>query len=350
MRQFRKFFTREITLIVMEYWHKGEYKKLHEILKGATHFNPLFIRSKNGLTDVYYDMNNPDTALQPLLDYFKNDPNEFNQLSKEFEIKQGKISGLLKNFKIESFSELFNDIADAWGYLPLWVQLGSADKNNIASAFTEKSHKLRDEFQEVEYKTGELLLSVIKNKYPKLKQYVDVISAQEIINNSVPELIELEKRKNGFIYFEGQILTQISKKEFAEKHRIIFIENLATIGELNVPDEKITDINIKLIKGKVAYSGFAKGFVRKIMGRDQIHLFKKGEILVSPMTTPDYLPAMKKASSFVTDEGGILCHAAIVARELKKPCIVGTKFATQILKDGDLVEVDADKGIVTILK
>ena len=68
------------------------------------------------------------------------------------------------------------------------------------------------------------------------------------------------------------------------------------------------------------------------------------------MTTPDYLPNMKKALAFVTDEGGITCHAAIVAREMRKPCIIGTKVATRVLKSGDLVEVDAEKGIVTILE
>ena len=59
---------------------------------------------------------------------------------------------------------------------------------------------------------------------------------------------------------------------------------------------------------------------------------------------------MEKASAFVTDEGGILCHAAIVAREMKKPCIIGTKVSTKILKDGDMVEVDADNGIVKVLE
>ena len=77
---------------------------------------------------------------------------------------------------------------------------------------------------------------------------------------------------------------------------------------------------------------------------------KDNEILVSPMTVPDYLPAMKKAKAIITDEGGITCHAAIVSRELGIPCIVGTKIATQVLKDGDRVEVDANKGIVKILK
>jgi pyruvate, water dikinase len=59
---------------------------------------------------------------------------------------------------------------------------------------------------------------------------------------------------------------------------------------------------------------------------------------------------MKKASAIITDEGGITSHAAIVSREMKKPCVIGTKIATKILKDGDLVEVDADRGIVNILK
>jgi pyruvate,water dikinase len=68
------------------------------------------------------------------------------------------------------------------------------------------------------------------------------------------------------------------------------------------------------------------------------------------MTRPEYVPLMKKAAGIITDEGGITCHAAIVSRELKIPCVIGTKIATKVLKDGDMVEVDADKGIVKILK
>jgi pyruvate,water dikinase len=90
--------------------------------------------------------------------------------------------------------------------------------------------------------------------------------------------------------------------------------------------------------------------VRIVKNQRQVQEVKNGEIIVSPMTTPDFMPAMKKAVAFVTDEGGITCHAAIVAREMKKPCIIGTKIATKVLKDGDLVEVDANKGIVKILK
>lgn len=100
----------------------------------------------------------------------------------------------------------------------------------------------------------------------------------------------------------------------------------------------------------VAQQGMAKGFVRRLMGHRQIAELKEGEILISPMTIPDFLPAMKKAAAFVTDEGGILCHAAIVAREMQKPCIVGTQFATQVFKNGDYVEVDAIKGIIKLIE
>ena len=75
-----------------------------------------------------------------------------------------------------------------------------------------------------------------------------------------------------------------------------------------------------------------------------------GDILISITTHPDFITAMQKVSAFVTDEGGMMSHAVIVSRELNKPCIVGTKIATKVLRDGDLVEVDAERGIVKILK
>ncbi|MFH1284686.1 MAG: PEP-utilizing enzyme, partial [Candidatus Peregrinibacteria bacterium] len=76
----------------------------------------------------------------------------------------------------------------------------------------------------------------------------------------------------------------------------------------------------------------------------------KGEILVVSNTNPYVVSFVKKAAAIVSDEGGMLCHAAIVSREFKIPCIIGTKIATKVLHDGDLVEVDANKGVVRILK
>lgn len=350
VRRFQRFFSREISLIVMEYWHRGEYRELNKILDRATHFNPLFVRNENGFADVYYDMNNPDTALQPLFDYFKKNPNKFDRFVKEFEVKQKKISKLLDNFETKSFSKLFDAIAEAWGYLPIWTQFGSTDKTDIAPDMIEISYKLRDQFQDIEYKAGETLLSAIKDKYPKLKEYTDVISAQEMIDNKVPELEELKQRRKGFIFFEEQVLTKLSKEEFVKKYQVVLVDDLATVGEDNLNNKGGDDNeDTKLVRGKVAYPGFARGRVRIIVSKSQLDTIQEGEILVTNMTTPEFVPALKKVVAFITDEGGITSHASIVAREMKKPCVIGTKNATKKLKSGDEVEVDANNGIIRLL-
>jgi phosphohistidine swiveling domain-containing protein len=103
------------------------------------------------------------------------------------------------------------------------------------------------------------------------------------------------------------------------------------------------------IRGQPAYKGKIVGRARVIKNFSAAGDFPRGEILVTGMTDPNYVPIMEKAAAIVTDAGGMLCHAAIVSREMKKPCIVGTKIATHLIKTGDMVEVDADKGIVRIV-
>ncbi|MFH0713343.1 MAG: PEP-utilizing enzyme [Candidatus Micrarchaeota archaeon] len=100
------------------------------------------------------------------------------------------------------------------------------------------------------------------------------------------------------------------------------------------------------IKGLVAQGGKVTGRVRLIRSFHDVKKVEEGDVLVANTTHPNYLPAMQKACAFVTNEGGVVSHAAIVSREMKKPCIVGTKVATKMLRDGDLVEVDGDKGTV----
>ncbi len=102
----------------------------------------------------------------------------------------------------------------------------------------------------------------------------------------------------------------------------------------------------KEIKGTPAFPGSATGIVKIINNASDMKKFEKGNILVSPATNPNLVSIMKIAGAIVTNEGGITCHAAIVSRELKVPCVIGTKIATKWLKDGDVVEVDATTGIV----
>lgn len=116
------------------------------------------------------------------------------------------------------------------------------------------------------------------------------------------------------------------------------------IERKEIPPHYVADVHE--LKGMSASRGYAKGRVRIVNTEIQMRQMKKGEILVSIMTTPRLLSAAKKAAAIVTDEGGITCHAAIVSRELNIPCIIGTKIATHVFKDGDMVEVDATRGIV----
>lgn len=104
----------------------------------------------------------------------------------------------------------------------------------------------------------------------------------------------------------------------------------------------------KTINGMCASLGKVIGTVQICRNMKDIANFKEGRVLVTSMTRPEFVPAMKKAVAIITDEGGITCHAAIVSRELGIPCVIGTKNATKVLKDGDLVEVKANHGQVIV--
>lgn len=179
------------------------------------------------------------------------------------------------------------------------------------------------------------------------------------INLTVQQTKYLNRHEIDQVLLEGKDLNKITKERI--KHCAVIIENGNASVFIGIEAEKIlkemvekedkTDIqNSSEIKGTIAYSGKATGRAKIILVKDDIQKMNEGDILISSATNPDLILAMRKASAFVTDFGGITCHAAIVSRELKKPCIVGTKNATKLIKDDDLIEVDATKGIVKILQ
>lgn len=149
---------------------------------------------------------------------------------------------------------------------------------------------------------------------------------------------ELEQRYNDCMI----LMHQDEYEVIVDEERIELLNSIAR-------SEDETE-NVSEIKGMIASLGCVRGKVKIVESVQEIKKVEDGDIIVAVMTRPDYLPAMKKAIAFVTDEGGITCHAAIVAREMKKPCIIGTKIATKVLKDCDMVEVDADNGIIKILR
>lgn len=154
----------------------------------------------------------------------------------------------------------------------------------------------------------------------------------------------IKERTKGFMilvpYADKVVLKNLKQIDFQKYKKLIMDFYLNSHATENKNE----------IKGNISFPGKIKGIAKIVMNASQNSHFKIGDILVTGMTRPEFVSLMKKAVAIITDEGGITCHAAIVSRELKKPCVIGTKIATKIIKDGDLIEVDANKGIIKILK
>jgi len=152
---------------------------------------------------------------------------------------------------------------------------------------------------------------------------------KEITGQNI-NLDELKKRKNTAFLFSDKLI-------FGWKNIHAYLKSKGYVIKQEAK-------SAETLKGITAYPGKARGKARIILSREHFCKFRPGEILVSAMTSPDYIPLMQKAAGIITDEGGVLSHAAIVARELKKSCIIGTKIATRVFKDGDTLEID--EGII----
>ncbi|MFH1276641.1 MAG: PEP-utilizing enzyme [Candidatus Woesearchaeota archaeon] len=181
----------------------------------------------------------------------------------------------------------------------------------------------------------------------------------------LPLLQELANRVqvsyNDLLYLGYSELMQVYEKKkeliFESKLRqkgwgVIMLENSIQYYNYN-NIQKIKEDEEKIpsgIKGSSACKGYVQGLARIIISVEDLDSLKKGDILITSMTTTNFVPFLSKVSAIVTDEGGITCHAAIISRELNIPCIIGTRFATKAFRNGELIEVDANKGIVKKIK
>lgn len=194
-------------------------------------------------------------------------------------------------------------------------------------------------------------------------QLLDLLLMHKTLLTQIAKRFDLSRYQVQFMLKdevrEALLNGKVEKEVLSErlKHCVFFVEHKFEKVYLGAMEKKIRatinikiDKNIKEFSGQTAQPGYAKGIVKIIFRAKDIGKMSQGDILVSIATDPDVVPAMKKAGAIVTEQGGITSHAAIVSRELGIPCIIGTKIATSVLKDGDLVEVDANKGIVRILK
>lgn len=213
--------------------------------------------------------------------------------------------------------------------------------------------KERPDHYEVDKKTEKILLKEISTQNKMLKKEgsvnkelrVSLLSKhrQKITDAQILTLARLGKKLEKHYFFPQDV-------EWAEENGKIYLVQTRPITTVNNPKESKQDMEANfgpaILKGDPASPGIVSGPVRILKSASEINKLLPGEILVTVQTNPDFVPAMKKASAIVTDSGGRTSHAAIVSRELGIPAVVGSLKATKILKTGDVITVNGQKGEV----
>ncbi len=246
--------------------------------------------------------------------------------------------------KIKAVSEKMDFFKEAIIYntiIPYWLLIGlkSAKKEHLQLQNKLEKVRLRSTYPIL---MGKLICPLFEQASKKLNLPLDLVALftnRELVNiftdgETTITKEELEKRKSGCYFY-------LLNDEF-----IFVYDELTFLGE----KDNFNKNSKTVIKGETAFKGIVSGKVKIVNHPLHMSKFDKGDILVSINLNPSLMTIIGKASAIITNEGGILCHAAILSRERGIPCVVGTNIASKVLKDGDFVEVNADEGIITILK
>ena len=331
-KEFKHTYTRDRQIITQQAWLYGCSDGMEELINCKFSFKFSIVFYVNEGAIEIWENREDIKQLKEKLDAFNSEDKNF--CKKVLTKFNEKLDAFFKSKWEKGFTEDLSELKEVAQtfvtmtphYVYLWYTVNSISSEQIRDLVVEWRNQ--DVFFE---KNAPYIQESLKKIYPKLNPYHNLITIDEIDNP--PNVDTLKARSKHWVLIPGKVSEIISLNEFEEKNpEYHFLK-------MEIP---FTD----LVKGQVGFPGIVKGPVKVLRTTNQVKEVQDNDIIVSPMTIPEFLPAMKKAAAFVTDEGSSLCHAAIVARELKKPCVIGTKIATQVLKDGDLVEVDAEKGVV----
>jgi len=334
-KKYKKSDTRLLPLFAVEYWYLAENKILPKITNNLAKYYPLFVYSPGKGVDVYYQLKDWDIEDNILSPYFQKYKLKFKKLIDEYQKECIEIKSNINN------KNIFNLLISAWAKLSFIVPLGELYYSGTKNIVTQKALAVRQKTINDFYKTNKNIISNLENILPKYNKYLNFLTINEIKNNKLIVLSELKKRKNAYIFYKNNIYTNITFKKFIKENNILIKSEKSISNKTNKT----------ILTGITAMNGKVNGYAKVILHQDQMKLIKKGDILVTPMTTTndECMLAIGRAGAIITDEGGMTSHAAIIAREMKKPCIMATKIATKLLKNNDYIEVDADNGIIKII-
>jgi len=333
---FKKMFTRDTTIIMQELWGSCLTEGIKERFGIDNPNRPAIVHYMNeGSIEIWENGKANAWLMDSILERNNEAPDEFTdvirRLSSQFDsLAEDWEKGCAKD--VESLQTYIQKARSTLvDFIPYYY---SAYDDRTPELIKKQALALRE--KDVFFSSSDTYIrKSLLNLYPLLNGMESAVCIDEITAPpSEPVLVE---RMRHMTLIDGVERRTETLEELSGRLPATFqAESVAHAGAI--------------LTGQSAYKGIVRGPVRILRRLAQMEEVQEGDILVSPMTTPDFMPAMIKAAAFVTDEGGVTCHAGIVAREMKKPCVIGTKFATQILKDGDLVEVDAEKGIVTLIE
>lgn len=200
--------------------------------------------------------------------------------------------------------------------------------------------------KEVSHQDIELVKRGTETKETKVSK--DLQEKQKITDKEIIALAKYADQLQKHYYFPQDIewAKEGGKLYITQTRPVTTIDGVDKVRNKKTKDNEVKISTLPILKGIPAAPGVGSGTVRLLKSPKEIGKVKEGDVLVAPMTSPDYVPAMKKAAAIVTDSGGQTSHAAIVSRELGIPCVVGTKEATKKLTDGMLISVDGSTGEV----
>jgi phosphohistidine swiveling domain-containing protein len=336
---FTKSYTRDTTLIIQEIWLNALSKGVKEKFNIDHGISPVGIDYiHNGSIEVWESKDAVDFIKKELVSDSVKKTKIFLDFIADYEKALEKFAATWNKPLLTSKKSLIFFIKEVGKYVLgdlLITYLSLQDESGNAVVKKAKELRSKDRYFA---SNDNVIRKNIAHFYPEIADYITVVRFSEMVEEKLPSIKDCEERFKHFISISGGYCAIETLAEFNRKNPNLIFE------------EENTEAGKEFVKGEIAFRGLISGKVKVIRLIKELNKIEQGDILVSPMTTPMFTQAMQKAAAFVTDEGGTLSHAAVVARELKKPCVIGTKIATKVLKDGDLVEVDANNGIVKIIK
>lgn len=291
-----------------------------------------------GKETAYYNPAELDGIYAWVKEQIKSNPEFVPLVKKRFLKITAEITPYLEGKKIGTFKELkkYYSLLVAWRSPADSVFL-IPDLAGVSREAKAEMLALRKKTQHISDNLFKPIADFMEKECSQYKELFDLLLPSELFSLEAGELPEskyneIKQRKAGCAIFRGKVYSLEELPLELKKNGLEIVQ-----------EKPLAD---KTIQGACAYKGKVTGKITLVLNKSDIVKVTDGSIVVTEMTTPDMFHVLMKAAAIITDEGGITCHAAIIAREFKKPCVVGTRNATQMLRDGDLVEVDAEKGII----